>query len=128
VESVRMPVDIQIADRYFALAEVAALRALPTEQQQHRFLEYWTLKESYIKARGTGLSIPLDRFEFELGLTVGIRLRLDPILRDSGEAWRFWQPQVGRNHVAAVCAKRCSAERLQIGSVRDWLRRKPAFC
>jgi 4'-phosphopantetheinyl transferase len=44
VENVRTrQVEIEIADRYFAPAEVAALHALPREQQQQRFLELWTL-------------------------------------------------------------------------------------
>ena len=46
--------------------EVRALRSLPLEAQRHRFLDLWTLKESYIKARGMGLSIPLDKFSIDL--------------------------------------------------------------
>src|ERR1051325_230593 len=53
---------IDIADRYFSPPEVAALNAVPAQQQQYRFFEYWTFKESYIKARRMGLSLPLDKF------------------------------------------------------------------
>ena len=42
-----------VADRFFAPAEIAALRALPPEQRLRRFYDYWTLKESYINARGS---------------------------------------------------------------------------
>src|SRR5690606_16111721 len=57
VENIRRRAPVDVADTFFAPGEVAALRALPLEQQPERFFEYWTLKESYIKARGLGLMI-----------------------------------------------------------------------
>lgn len=54
----RAPFDI--ADHYFAPSAVAALTAVPPSQLQYRFFEYWTFKEAYIRARGMGLSLPLD--------------------------------------------------------------------
>lgn len=98
-------VDVGIADRYFAPEEVRTLRALPPEKQQRRFFEYWTLKESYIKARAMGLSIPLDRFAFDLDDAVAIRLTIDPSLQDCVERWAFWQVQLGREYLTAVCAE-----------------------
>src|SRR5262249_37344787 len=43
---------LEIAERYFAPAEVRALRSAPLERQSEAFYCFWTLKESYIKARG----------------------------------------------------------------------------
>ena len=107
VENVRArEVDIEIADRYFAPAEVAALRALPSEQQQQRFFDYWTLKESYIKARGMGLSIPLERFAFDLEDSAGIRLKIDSSLDDRSDRWRFGQLSLLQDHMIAVCVER----------------------
>ena len=51
-ERVRPRTPLDIADRFFAPREAAALSALPTDEQLARFYDYWTLKESYIKARG----------------------------------------------------------------------------
>lgn len=54
--------DMEIAGRFFFSSEIAALLALPAEQRTQEFFNFWTLKEAYIKARGEGLSFPLDRF------------------------------------------------------------------
>lgn len=109
-----------IADRFFALEEVRALHALPLEQQAQRFFEYWTLKESYIKARGAGLSIPLDRFAFNLDDAPRIRLAIDPLLADRSDRWAFWQLRPARDHLAAVCAEQSTSGCLELSALRQW--------
>ena len=56
----------KIARRYFSEDERAAYNALPDTQKLQGFYNCWTRKEAYIKARGGGLSIPLDRFSVSL--------------------------------------------------------------
>ena len=97
---------LEVADRFFSPLEVAALRALPSEEQPHRFLEYWTLKESYIKARGLGLAIPLTQFSFDLSDPTRICVRFDPRLADDHEQWQFERPIISSRHQVAVALKR----------------------
>lgn len=60
------PIDMEIASRFFAKEEYHRLLAQDTENQLAFFYDLWTAKESYIKAIGKGLSIPLHSFCIQL--------------------------------------------------------------
>ena len=55
-----------IAGRYFSTFEVASLARCRDDAHRLRFLELWTLKESFVKAVGVGLTMPLDSMSFAL--------------------------------------------------------------
>lgn len=99
-------VSLEIADRFFAPAEVAELATVPRERQQDRFFEYWTFKESYIKARGMGLSIPLGQFSFHYPHERAVSIAIDPQLGDDANRWSFWQYRPTAAHLLAICAER----------------------
>lgn len=102
-------VTLGIADRYFAPPEVAALGMVPPERQQYRFFEYWTFKESYIKARRMGLSLPLDKFSFHYPHDRAVEIAIDPELEDDPARWRFWQFRPASDYLVALCAERAGA-------------------
>jgi 4'-phosphopantetheinyl transferase len=85
----RRVVSEKIAKRFFSSTEVGELESLPEQNKRDRFFKYWTLKESYIKARGMGLSIPLDKFSFHLANNKPIRISFDPELEDDPNRWQF---------------------------------------
>jgi 4'-phosphopantetheinyl transferase len=96
-------VSMGVANSNFAPEEIADLACVPTDQQQDRFFEYWTFKESYAKARGLGMSMPLEKFGFRLGDGRSVRLVADPSLDHDVSRWRFWQCRPTRDHLLALC-------------------------
>lgn len=111
VEHVRArQVSLAIADRFFAPAEVAELATVAPERRQDRFFEYWTFKEAYVKARGAGLSIPLEQFSFHYPHERAVRISIQPQLSDDANRWGFWQLRPTADHLLAICAERhCDA-------------------
>jgi 4'-phosphopantetheinyl transferase len=106
---------LEIADRFMAAPEATAIRALPPDAQGLRFFKYWTLKEAYIKARGMGLSIPLDKFWFlldgEVSASPAARLVLAPEMDDDASGWSFAQLQPTDRYLLAVARREPAALR-----------------
>lgn len=91
------PIDMKIAERFFSLTESRFLAAEPAEMQLETFYRLWTLKESYIKAVGIGLSMPLDSFS---------------MIRNAGGNWHspeaaaypFLSLRLDHGHMLAACS------------------------
>lgn len=107
VENVRhRAAPLDVADRFFSIEEVGALAKIDAAARPRRFYEYWTLKESYIKARGMGLSLPLDGFAFSYPTDDAIALAIDPTLSDDPARWEFWQWHPIDDCLVALCLQR----------------------
>ena len=106
VEHLERQPALAVAERFFSPKEAAELAALAPELQARRFFEYWTLKESYIKAHGKGIAHTLDSFSFSFPSDSSLRLTVDPKLDDDAQRWRFWQYQPDGEHLLAICAER----------------------
>jgi len=87
---------------YFSATETADLASLPNDQQKQRFFDYWTLKESYIKARGMGLAIPLDKFSFQFDADRLSDFDTHPDLDDDAANWQFWRMPMAERYRVAV--------------------------
>jgi 4'-phosphopantetheinyl transferase len=89
VEYTRPPLpDVEhIAERFFSVEEKEALRALSSTARNEAFFRCWTCKEAYLKARGLGLSMPLDRFQ--VAVIPGQPARLLHVEGDLEEASRW---------------------------------------
>ena len=77
-------------------------------EQLARFFRHWALKESYVKAVGTGLNIDLRTLNFTLGGEVGkggmesgTKLSVD----GNDAQWRFEESLVDKEHVVSVAVE-----------------------
>ena len=99
-EAIDRRIDLSgVAGRYFAPVEAAALSALPPRYRPGRFFAYWTLKESYVKARGVGLSLPLDRFWFDFERSEPV-FHAEHSLDEHASEWRFALLKTSHHRVA----------------------------
>ncbi len=63
------PIDVlELGRSVFSRGEQAALASLPPDERMAAFYRCWTRKESFIKALGEGLFMPLDAFDVSLGV------------------------------------------------------------
>lgn len=95
----------EIAERFFSRREAAMLRTLPTEAQREAFFRCWTRKEAYVKARGEGLSLPLD--QFDLSLAPGEPDEVLGAQRDpsEGSRWSLQELTPAPGYVAALAVE-----------------------
>ncbi|MGA2119440.1 MAG: 4'-phosphopantetheinyl transferase superfamily protein [Bryobacteraceae bacterium] len=103
----------QIAGRFFAPREVAALSEIAEAGRQQRFFEFWTLKESYIKARGIGLSLGLSNFAFTIGVD-RVTIAFEPGFDDDPAAWDFRQFRVDPDFLIATSVRRRPGEAITV--------------
>lgn len=120
LEFVGRDVEIEaIARRFFAPQEVRVLVELPVEARNLAFFDCWTRKEAYIKARGGGLSIPLD--EFNVSLAPDQPAALLENYRDAEECsrWSMEALPLGKEYRGALVVETQSPQ-LKISRLR-WL-------
>jgi len=106
VERIRFNLAVaEIAERFFSRQEVAMLQTLPTEEQREAFFYCWTRKEAYIKARGEGLSLPLD--QIDVSLAPGKPDAVPGTQPDSSEAsrWSLQELAPAPGYVAALAVE-----------------------
>jgi 4'-phosphopantetheinyl transferase len=106
IEQMRRNSDLEgIARRFFSAHEQRQLEGLPAEEKVHAFFRCWARKESYIKATGDGLSLPLS--QFDVSLEAGSTNALVATRPDRSEAalWQLREIPAGIGYAAALCIK-----------------------
>ncbi|XP_030258461.1 L-aminoadipate-semialdehyde dehydrogenase-phosphopantetheinyl transferase isoform X3 [Sparus aurata] len=103
-----VPEFFRIMTRQFTAYEWSVIQSASSEDQQlNAFYRHWALKESFIKAIGTGLGFNLQRVEFHLSsgpLTQGRALRQTKMHLDEEEEedWVFEESLLDADHHVAV--------------------------
>ena len=60
------PLRDQVPEQFFTRSEIGELQSLRREEIIPAFFRCWTRKEAFLKARGGGLTTPLDQFSVSL--------------------------------------------------------------
>jgi 4'-phosphopantetheinyl transferase len=95
---------LEIAEHFFSKDEVTALKSLPMDQRTIGFFNCWSRKEAFIKAKGMGVSYPLDRFAVSLapGEPPSL-LKVDDDEREVAR-WKVYELKPGAGYAAAMIA------------------------
>ena len=95
-----------IAEKMFADSELKILAALDGQQYQQQFFSFWTLREAYCKALGTGIGFSKKDYAFELAENGRIELRLDSCKEVPAQRWQFTLLRPALDFLVAVAACR----------------------
>lgn len=103
-------VDVEWRDREFSWRDVATYACSEREQavlsslagpaQADTFFSWWTLKEAYVKALGTGLELPLDRIDVADGFETQSSAPARVDLRD--HRWALFTLPLGADYSGAL--------------------------
>ncbi len=99
----RPALDRRMVARFCSTAEQADIEAFGDAGWQNRFLQYWTLKEAYLKARGLGLVVPLAELSFDLS-PPDITVTFLGSLAGADARWAFALTSIAADHYVAVAA------------------------
>ncbi len=90
---------LDIAGRFFHGSEYEDIAAAEgTGDMPALFCRYWTLKESFMKATGLGMSLPLDSFRIDLGDPIRVDQKVD------SREYRFKEYDPRDGYRCAVCS------------------------
>jgi 4'-phosphopantetheinyl transferase len=121
VENTTRPLCPPVLERCLDAIERCDVLAQPREELPDRFFRYWTLKESYVKARGLGLRVPFGSLHCRLEGSV-VRIEHEPGGADGGRAWRFETWRATEEHRVSIAVRRTPAPlvlRVRWGVGRD---------
>lgn len=100
IENYRKPCNLALAEDFFAHQELAQLLARNDTQRDKHFCELWTLKESFIKAVGKGMAIPLDAFYFQFD--EDSHAFFDPEKHGESRSWQFVSWESDNKNIVSI--------------------------
>ena len=81
------------------------MRTIPIEKKLEAFYRCWTLKEAYIKARGKGLSLPLDSFDVSFAPWEPPMLLITKEEPQERSLWTVLELKPGLGYMGALAVK-----------------------
>jgi len=98
-------VDESVSKRLLSPAERAAVDALPPAARVDALLRFWTLKEAYLKARGSGLAIPPSAIDVSAAAAGGPKVLASGAYVEDGIPWTLAVIPVPSGYAAAAACR-----------------------
>ena len=95
-------VSMDVAAQCFSVAEIYTLTGLDEHARTVAFLNCWTRKEAYTKARGEGRSVPWVQFDVSLAPGVRAAMLRNRIDKEEMSRWVFQDLQLPPGWVGAL--------------------------
>lgn len=104
VEEIKEKLAPELVDHCCTAQERTELWSLPEAERRKAFFQLWTLKESYLKARGIGLQVSPHLIGFTAtGRSALPAFHADPATEPYPGHWHFRILEAGPGHAAALC-------------------------
>lgn len=108
----------ELIRRCLSPGEKLCFDSLHPEQRQVGFFDYWTLKEAYLKARGFGLSLPIEAITFRWPSGIAhmgeVAVEFDSAIPDDPDTWQFERFMPTATHKIAVAVRRMATGSLDV--------------
>jgi 4'-phosphopantetheinyl transferase len=94
-----------LARSFFSAAEATRLLKVPPADRREAFFHGWTRKEAFLKAKGQGLSLPLEQFDVTLSPRenpVLLRTQWDP---SEASRWSLRTIDVAPGYAASIAVE-----------------------
>ncbi|HEY0677991.1 MAG TPA: 4'-phosphopantetheinyl transferase superfamily protein [Chitinophagaceae bacterium] len=104
IELINDGIDVlPLAERFFAEAEVQKIKNLKPEASVAAFFNCWTRKEAYIKAKGMGITLPLNSFIVDVSSDPVSHLQVSSLFESDLKDYEFLSFSPYSNCIASVC-------------------------
>ena len=104
----------KIAERMFSDYEIHAMRNLQESEFRKTFFKYWTLRESYVKALGTGLGGSSKDFYFNIDDNAAVINFENEFGKGDKTNWQFSIHAPTNNHISAIALRNETKQKINI--------------
>lgn len=108
-----------IAKHYFNSSEYELIMSTPETTKCALFFRLWTLKEAYLKARGTGISTGLDKISFDF-CADKLNAHFHADLNENAAQWQFFNYELNADYALSFALKAESHIPINIVFFQSW--------
>ena len=111
IEKIKDDFDVMdLAQNFFSKTEIASLQQQPREELSRAFFRCWTRKEAFIKAEGSGLSFPLDKFTVSLEKDCQADILQTDWDASEKDKWSLFSFVPKNNYLSAIAVRKKSLD------------------